>query len=68
LTSLFGGALLIEFVFNYPGIGSIMVDATRQRDYPLVMGGVLVTAIAVLIANLIADISYGFADPRIRYE
>jgi peptide/nickel transport system permease protein len=68
LPSLFGGALLIEFVFNYPGIGSIMVDATRQRDYPLVMGGVLVTAIAVLIANLIADISYGVADPRIRYE
>jgi peptide/nickel transport system permease protein len=55
-------------VFNYPGIGSIMVDATRQRDYPLVMGGVLVAAVSVLIANLIADLAYGMADPRIRYE
>jgi len=66
--SLLGGSLLIEVVFNYPGIGSIMVDATRQRDYPLVMGGVLVTAVAVLLAHLIADIAYGVADPRIRYE
>ena len=68
LPGLFGGALLIEVVFNYPGIGSIMVDATRQRDYPLVMGGVLVAAVSVLIANLIADLAYGMADPRIRYE
>ncbi len=68
LPGLLGGSLLIEVVFNYPGIGSIMVDATRQRDYPLVMGGVLVTAVAVLLANLIADIAYGVADPRIRYE
>ena len=46
----------------------MMVDATRQRDYPLVMGGVLLAAVSVLIANLIADIAYGMADPRIRYE
>ena len=68
LPGLFGGAVLIESVFGYPGMGLIMLDATKTRDYPLLMGGVLVAAVAVLVASLVADIAYAIADPRIRYE
>ena len=68
LPSMFGGAVLIETVFNYPGVGLTMVHATRMHDYPLLMGGVLMTAVLVLLSNLLADLSYTVADPRIRYE
>jgi peptide/nickel transport system permease protein len=67
LPSLVGGAVLIESVFNYQGIGKTAVTATSNRDYPLLMGVVLVTAFMVLLSNLIADIAYAWADPRIRY-
>ncbi len=68
IPALVGGAVLIETIFNYPGIGLVVIMATRQLDYPLVMGGVLVTAVVVLLSNLVADLAYGLADPRIRYE
>lgn len=68
LPFLFGGAVLIETVFNYPGVGLTMVQAANMRDYPLMMGGVLLTAILVLLSNLLADLFYTVADPRIRYE
>lgn len=67
LPSLVGGAVLIESVFNYRGIGHTLVAAAGSRDYPLLMGGLLVTAIMVLLSNLIADLAYAWADPRIRY-
>lgn len=68
LPSMFGGAVLIETVFNYPGVGLTLVQAVNMRDYPLMMGGVLITAILVLLSNLLADLLYTVADPRIRYE
>jgi peptide/nickel transport system permease protein len=68
LPSMFGGAVLIETVFNYPGVGLTMVHATRMHDYPLLMGGVLMTAVLVLLSNLFADLAYTVADPRISYE
>ncbi len=68
LPSMFGGAVLIETVFNYPGVGLTIFRATEIRDYPLMMGGVLMTAILVLVSNLIADLVYTMADPRISYE
>jgi peptide/nickel transport system permease protein len=68
IPALIGGSVLIETVFNYPGIGLTMVSATKGLDYPLLMGGVLVTGIVVLLSNLIVDVAYGVADPRIRYE
>jgi peptide/nickel transport system permease protein len=68
IPALVGGSVLIETVFNYPGIGLTLVKATKGLDYPLLMGGVLVTAVVVLLSNLIADLAYGAADPRIRYE
>ena len=67
LPSLVGGAVLIESVFNYQGIGYTIVYATTNRDYPLLMGGVLTTAVMVLLSNLLADVAYAWADPRIRY-
>ncbi len=68
IPALMGGSVLIETVFNYPGIGLTMVSATKGLDYPLLMGGVLVTGVVVLVSNLIVDLAYGIADPRIRYE
>ena len=65
---VFGGAALIETVFNIPGMGRLTVDGIMSQDYPVVQGSVLVIAITVLLANLIVDLSYGWLDPRIRYE
>lgn len=68
LRTLVAGALFTETIYSWPGMGSLLVDAVAARDYPMVMGIMLVTAIVVLGANLITDLVYGFADPRIRYE
>lgn len=68
IPSLFGGALLIEVVFNYPGMGLLLYQASIQRDYPIVMAGVVVGGALTVAGNLIADLLYGLADPRIRYN
>ncbi|MBI3942729.1 MAG: ABC transporter permease [Chloroflexi bacterium] len=68
LPALFGGSVIIESIFSLPGMGKLMVDATNFRDYPLIMGGLLISALLVLLSNLLADISYAVADPRIRYQ
>ena len=60
------GAILIETVFGWGGMGSRIALAVSQRDFPIIMSATLVTGIAVLVSNLIADILYGVADPRIR--
>ncbi|NNG00896.1 MAG: ABC transporter permease [Desulfobacteraceae bacterium] len=65
---LFGGAYITEQVFNWPGMGSLGIQAITAREYPIVMGLNLFTSILVLMGNLIADISYAFVDPRIRYS
>jgi peptide/nickel transport system permease protein len=64
---LFGGSVIIETMFSIPGIGSTMVEATAIRDYPVMMGGILMSGILVLFSNLLADVAYAVADPRIRY-
>jgi len=66
LPFLFGGALIIEFMFGWPGMGRLSIDAIHDRDYPLLMGLTLVVALTVLGSNLLADILYAFTDPRIR--
>ena len=68
LPFLFSGAVLIETVFAWPGMGRLVVDAIFQRDYPVVMAGTFVFAIMVVAGNLIADVLYAVVDPRIRYE
>jgi peptide/nickel transport system permease protein len=65
---LFGGAVIIETVFQWPGMGSLFITAVTQRDYPIIMGLALMTSIVVLLSNLITDIAYAFVDPRIRYD
>ena len=64
---LFGGAVIMETVFNIPGMGRLMRDSVFGQDYQVVQGGVLIIAIIVVLTNIIVDISYGWFDPRIRY-
>lgn len=63
---MFGGSVVLEQVFQYQGMGWYILTATYQRDYPLMMGGFVVITIAVVIALLIADLTYGYIDPRAR--
>jgi peptide/nickel transport system permease protein len=53
-------------VFSWPGVGRLMYDSIIQRDYPLLQGAFLIVAISVIVANLIADLVYGYLDPRVR--
>lgn len=64
--AVLGGAVFVERVFSWPGMGSLVVSAIAQRDYALVVGAVVVGAFMVVLGNLLADICYGWADPRIR--
>lgn len=64
--SLLGGTAVIEVIFFYPGIGSLVVDAVSARDYPLIQALVLWIALVYMILNLIVDVSYKFIDPRTR--
>jgi peptide/nickel transport system permease protein len=66
--SLVAGALFTESIYSWPGMGSLFVDAIAARDYPMVMGVMLVSAVVVLAANLVTDLTYAVADPRIRLE
>jgi peptide/nickel transport system permease protein len=61
-----GGAITAEIVFNWPGLGTLTVDALNSRDYPVLQGIFLFLAISVVIANFAADIVYGYLDPRVR--
>jgi len=65
---LLSGAILTETVFSWPGVGRLVVDAVYERDYPLVVGCILIFAIVFVIVNLITDILYTYIDPRIKYE
>lgn len=68
LGDLLGGAVFVEVIFSRPGLGSLIVDSITTRNYPVVRGGVLAIAILFVLANLAADLSYRFLDPRIRVE
>lgn len=66
--SLLGGAVLTESVFAWPGMGVLLVNSILNRDYPMVQGIVLVYAVLVVMVNLVVDLTYGWVDPRIRYD
>lgn len=68
LSTLFSGALLTETVFSWPGMGRMVYDAIATRDYPVIMGGFLVSAIMVVIGSFITDIIYMYLDPRVVAE
>lgn len=63
-----GGAVIIEQIFAIPGMGLLLLDAVTQRDYPIVAGVFLIVGIAVMLINLIVDLSYGILDPKVRYR
>jgi peptide/nickel transport system permease protein len=63
-----GGTIIIESIFNLPGVGLMMFEALTQRDYPVISGINLVLAIAVLLSNLAADLAYASLDPRVKYS
>jgi ABC-type dipeptide/oligopeptide/nickel transport system permease component len=67
LGAMVGGAILTETVFNWPGVGLTIFQAINSLDWPIVTGGTLIIVIMVMMINLLADISYAFLDPRIRY-
>ncbi|MFC0469960.1 ABC transporter permease [Halalkalibacter kiskunsagensis] len=67
LPTMIGGSAIVESVFNWPGIGKMFIDATFQRDYPVIMAITMFGAVLTVIGNLIADILYAVLDPRIEY-
>ncbi len=66
--SILSGAVLVEVVFNINGLGQMMVNAVFSKDYVIVQAGTIIMAFAVVLANLLVDISYGWFDPRIRFD
>jgi peptide/nickel transport system permease protein len=68
LPELFGGAFIIETIFAWPGMGRLGVQSIFQRNYPVIMGIVMFSALLIVLGNLFADIGYALVDPRIRYE
>ncbi len=65
---LFGGAVIVEQVFSWPGLGLMTMSAIISRDYPVIMGVCLLSAVVVLVSNLVTDILYALADPRIQLD
>jgi peptide/nickel transport system permease protein len=65
---LIGGSVVMEQIFNLPGIGRHLVLAIGRRDYIVIAGLNIFVAVAILLANMIVDLTYAYLDPRIRYE
>ena len=65
---LFGGAVIVEQLFSWPGLGLMTMSAILSRDYPVIMGVCLLSAVVVLGANLLTDILYALVNPAIRYD
>jgi peptide/nickel transport system permease protein len=66
LGQLLGGVTVIEAVFNYRGVGNMMFEAVKSRDYPLLQGGFLLFTVTILLLNIITELSYPYLDPRLR--
>jgi peptide/nickel transport system permease protein len=65
---IFGGSVLVETIFNIPGVGRLITDSVMQQDFMIVQAGTLMIAVVVVFTNLAVDIAYGWLDPRIRYD
>jgi peptide/nickel transport system permease protein len=68
LPSVFAGALFVETIFSWPGMGRLFWDAARGRDYPVLLGVVMITAVLIIICNILADLAYGILDPQVKYD
>jgi peptide/nickel transport system permease protein len=66
--NLIGSIVIVERVFNWPGMGTLAFDAVSNRDYPVLQGTIAVLALFIVLINLAVDIAYGLIDPRIRTE
>ena len=66
--SIVNGAVIVETVFGWPGVGKLMIDAVTQRDFAVLQAAILVTAVAIFIMNILIDIAYAVLDPRVRYS
>jgi peptide/nickel transport system permease protein len=67
LPALLSGAVITEAIFSYPGLGSLIINGVATRDYPVLLATGMLGGVAVLFGNLLADVLYGVADPRIKY-
>ncbi|WP_108461462.1 ABC transporter permease [Devosia naphthalenivorans] len=65
--AMLNGAVIVETIFGFPGIGKLMIDSILQRDFNVVLAAIMVTAIAIFLMNILIDIAYGLLDPRIRH-
>jgi peptide/nickel transport system permease protein len=65
--SLLNGAVIVETIFGFPGVGKLMIDSILQRDFNVVLAAILVTALAIFLMNLLIDLAYALLDPRIRH-
>lgn len=65
---LLAGAVVVEAIFNWPGIGKLILDSLSSRDFPMIQGGILVAATAFVVLNLLVDLAYAYLDPRVRGE
>lgn len=65
---LIGGSVLVEYIFNWPGLSTLLVTAIGRRDYPIVQGVILVSSSLFILINLVVELMYGYLDPRIRYS
>ncbi|MFC0179233.1 ABC transporter permease subunit [Thorsellia kenyensis] len=63
---LLSGAVLTEYVFSWPGVGTWLIDSLERRDYPVIQGGVLIVATLIILVNLVVDILYGYINPKVR--
>jgi peptide/nickel transport system permease protein len=68
LPSLFAGALFVETIFSWPGMGRLFWDAARGRDYPILLGVVMITAVLIIFFNILADLAYGWLNPQVKYD
>lgn len=65
---LVGGSIIMEQIFVLPGLGLLMIESINQRDYPIISGLMLLIGVVILVINLLVDLSYGFLDPKVRYQ
>ena len=68
IPAIMSGALITESVFNYPGMGYLFYQSAQKQDYPVMLGFIIVVAIATVVGSLLADIAYAVLDPRVRYS
>ena len=66
LGTLIGGSVVVETVFSWPGIGTLLIKAATMRDYPIIIYGVMLISVAITFVNMLVDLSYSALDPRIR--